>query len=109
MLLDFARAGAESDVDAKGVERTENDRSTRATPDNNSGGGGTGDGAGGSGGGTEERGVARVPSKVMAKAQQLYDEHATNEHRKERRRKVSEVVAVHRARDLRPFKNMAAR
>lgn len=65
MLLDFARAGADSDGEAEG--------------------GGDGGGGGRAAG---ERAAARAPSKVMAKAQQLYDEHAVNEHRKEQRRKV---------------------
>lgn len=65
MLLDFARAGADSDGEAEG--------------------GGDGGGGGWAAG---ERAAARAPSKVMAKAQQLYDEHAVNEHRKEQRRKV---------------------
>lgn len=93
MLLDFARAGAESDGEAEG----DGDRSMRVTPGNSVRGGGGG-GRSGDGWATGGWEAARAPSKVMAKAQQLYDEHAVNEHRKEQRRKVNLVVAAHRAR-----------
>eukprot|EP00752_Nemacystus_decipiens_P010879 g9672.t1 len=80
MLLDFARGGAESDDEVEGNGGS----STMMTPGNSIRDGN--DGGGGGGWVTGERQMARAPSKVMAKAQQLYDEHAVNEHRKERRR-----------------------
>lgn len=90
MLLEFARTGAESDGEA------EDGTSMRGTAGNSFRGG---SGGGDSGGiGREEPKSARAPSKVMAKAQQLYDEHAANELRKEQRRKVSPAVAAHRDR-----------
>lgn len=91
MLLDFARAGAESDSEAEGVRRSDEGSSMSMTLGRSVRGGG------GGGGDVEGRKPARAPSKVMAKAQQLYDEHATNEYRKEQMRKVSLVFAVNRA------------
>lgn len=86
MLFDSAaRTGPESEAEAGGRS-------------NDGGGGGDGGGSGDDGDGDGDDVVgdapARVrarPSKVLAKSQQLYDEHATIEQRREQRRKVRKL------------------
>lgn len=93
MLLDFARAGGpESEAEAGGKRRdASGGSSTRMTSGNSvHGGGGDGDGDR-DGDGAVGVAVARAPSKVLAKSQQLYDEHAAIEQRREQRRKVNKI------------------
>lgn len=93
MLLDLVRAGVEDDGELGGEGW--DDGSTRVTPGGSvRGGAGAGGGEGVSVGGTAAGEAAWASSKAMAKSQQLYDEHASNERRKEQRRKVIFVAAV---------------
>lgn len=84
MLLDFVRAGTETD--GGGIDGVWGASSTRVVPGGSVGDGGGGEGA--SAGGSTAGEVARASSKAMAKSHQLYAEHASNERRKEERRKV---------------------